>query len=534
MLPLLVVAAAAASSASASSPLLVFDRPAAAPHEFVVAKTARKGSLRHVRRNTLRLSVGGVALGRLAVSRKGNGKLRFEVPNLPAGAYDVLLSGFRGRPHARTAGTLQVMTAPTRVRTCEQSVYGKVSDDDIDRSLHVGPLRFIGYDPAAASSAAWLEGLRNPRGEYAQKVLLLLERGAEATIAIAPADRRDIALFYFPSRLSADRVTDGDAAVGFAACAETESAQPYTQFNGGYIFRRALCAHISVSVAGRSEPIALALPFGKPCGVARRAAPRNGRIAFTRGNWIYTVAPGGGRPTKLVKGSDPAWAPDGGQLAFNRGDALYVSDANGQGVHKLAGDAIGPAWSPDGSRIAFAGYEYPFDDCIPTTSYAIVWTIAADGSDRRLFTPAAVARSICSLPGGDADPSWSPDGARIAVTHSALHVPTRFDNTVIVAPTSGKPRKAVRAGFAPDWSPTGGLIAWVRSYRGASNIFVGPPTASSKSRRLVRGSTPEWSPDGAKIVFSAGGRLKVFDVKTGAVRRLSVGPNDRSPSWAQR
>src|SRR5262245_59829877 len=90
VLPLLIVALVAVASASASSSLLVFDRPTAAPHEFVVAKTARKGALLRVRKRALRLSVDGVALGRLAVSRKGNGRLRFEVPNLPSGPYNVL------------------------------------------------------------------------------------------------------------------------------------------------------------------------------------------------------------------------------------------------------------------------------------------------------------------------------------------------------------------------------------------------------------------------------------------------------------
>jgi hypothetical protein len=265
MLPLLVVGLVVVASASASSPLLVFDRPAAAPHEFVVAKNARKGALLRVRKRPLRLSIGGVDLGRLKVNRKGNGRLRFGVPNLPAGVYDVMLRGLPGRPALRPVGSFEVANGPVAVRSCEQSVYGKLSEDYIARSLHVGPLRFIGYDPAVASTSAWMAGLRIRTGQYAQKILMLVERGAQATISIAPQDRREIALMYIPERFNLQRVTDGDAAVTLRACSEAESEQPYTQFNGGVVFRQPLCAHVEVEVAGRPEPIRITLPFGKTC-----------------------------------------------------------------------------------------------------------------------------------------------------------------------------------------------------------------------------------------------------------------------------
>ena len=258
----------AVAGAVASTPSFVFDRPSAAPHEFVVAKSAVKGQLKNVRKRTLRLYLADANLGRVSVSRKGNGRLRFEVPNLPAGRYSLRLRGLPGRPALRTVGSFEITSAQTPVRSCAQSVYGKVSDDYIARSLHVGPLRFIGYDPAVASTSAWLTGLRIRTGQYAQKVLMLVERGAQATISIAPQDQRDIALMYIPERFNLQRVTDGDAAVTLRACGAAESEEPYTQFNGGFVFRHGLCAHVEVAVAGRPEPLHRELPFGKPCGAS--------------------------------------------------------------------------------------------------------------------------------------------------------------------------------------------------------------------------------------------------------------------------
>jgi TolB protein len=262
---------------------------------------------------------------------------------------------------------------------------------------------------------------------------------------------------------------------------------------------------------------------------------RNGQIAFARGNWIYVVGPNGGTPTRLVKGSNPDWSPDGAQLAFDRNYNLYVSDSHGRNVRKLTDDGRGPAWSPDGKRIAFTGIQYPFSDCTPTSTYEIVWTIAADGSDRKLFTPKGLAQEICSIPGGDTDPSWSPGGKSIVFTYRQYVVHDIFDQSLVVAPVAGKPRRVIRAGAQPDWSPDGKSIAWSRYYRGVSQIFSGGPTAASKARRLTRGGKgsyrPVWSPDGAKIVFVRSGALMVLDLKTRKVLKITSGPSDGAPSW---
>jgi hypothetical protein len=262
VLQLAVVVLISASSASASAPLLVFDRAAAAPHAFVVAKTARPRALKAVRKRVLRLSLGGVAVGRLRVDRGGNGKLRFEVPNLPPAEYPLVLHGLRNGPKA--IGSYSVVEGVPPVRDCAHSVYGRLDDAYVARSLGYGPVKLIGYDPAKAGDPSWPQ--KNPlTGDFGVKVLLLVERGAVATLSVAAQDRSDIALVYMGR--GDYRVVGGDAGVTFVACSSAESEQAYTQFNGGFMYHRPLCAHFTLAVEGR-ETIPFALPFGKPCALS--------------------------------------------------------------------------------------------------------------------------------------------------------------------------------------------------------------------------------------------------------------------------
>jgi hypothetical protein len=252
----------AIAGAAASTPTFVFDKPSAAPHEFVVAKTVGK-TLKKVRKRTLRLYLGNVHLGFLNIDRKGNGRLRFEVPNVPPGAHRVLLRGLPGRPRVRQVGSFRVLEPTPPVRGCDSSVYGRLDQQHVERSQHIGPLILVGYVPDTP--------LRRDAvtGEYPIKVLLAVERGAPVTLAVVPEQRRLVALSYIPERFNRRRVQDGDPAVTFVSCRGGESvpwaSEPQTQFNGGFVFKQPLCAHFTLAVEGDAKPISFALPFGKPC-----------------------------------------------------------------------------------------------------------------------------------------------------------------------------------------------------------------------------------------------------------------------------
>jgi Tol biopolymer transport system component len=91
-----------------------------------------------------------------------------------------------------------------------------------------------------------------------------------------------------------------------------------------------------------------------------------GAIAFARRaagatSWIYVIRHPGGKPRRLLRGSDPDWSPDGEQLAFARADGIHTASASGRGLRRLtrglsASADREPAWSPSGARIAFVRF----------------------------------------------------------------------------------------------------------------------------------------------------------------------------------
>src|SRR5207237_4488528 len=122
---------------------------------------------------------------------------------------------------------------------------------------------------------------------------------------------------------------------------------------------------------------------------------------------VYVMRADGSETRQLTRGpgedSRPTWAPDGRRIAFVREGELYVVPAAGGAPHRLTrglgGDAGDPAWSPDGKLIA---YDYRR----PGYSIREIWVVRADGRD---------ARPVTRLGQASALPSWSADGAPVAL-----------------------------------------------------------------------------------------------------------------------
>src|SRR6185436_8587984 len=94
-----------------------------------------------------------------------------------------------------------------------------------------------------------------------------------------------------------------------------------------------------------------------------------------------------------------ALSPDGRTLALDLLGTLWTMPAAGgtaTPITDIAMDARQPSWSPDGTRIAFQAYR---------TSTWQIWTVKADGTD---------LRPVTSGPYDDREPAWSPDGRQIA------------------------------------------------------------------------------------------------------------------------
>jgi Tol biopolymer transport system component len=145
-----------------------------------------------------------------------------------------------------------------------------------------------------------------------------------------------------------------------------------------------------------------------------------------------------------------------------------------------------PFWSPDGSRIVYSAGA--IDDTIG------LWTMSADGSDRRRLTTEIGEH-----------PTWSPDGHFIvfdADSGNSIKIISSHGGTPIrIVPDSVK----IFRGGNPNWSPDGALIALEGKGEGGLSLRI---------LDLSRGTAPIvftregaifvpccWSRDGQAVFF---------------------------------
>jgi Tol biopolymer transport system component len=182
-----------------------------------------------------------------------------------------------------------------------------------------------------------------------------------------------------------------------------------------------------------------------------------------------------------------------GKIAFTKfistGTAnydIYTMNADGSNqvdITNTATDELQPSWSPDGTKIAFTS--------LSSGNYDI-WTMNADGSN-------PVNRT--SNGGADMNPVWSPDGSKIAFEttrdgNSEIYTMS-IDGTNQVDITNNG-----AGDFGPSWSPDGDQIAFRRN----DDIFKIDINGANTVNLTLDGSAypdrdPDWSPDGTHIVF---------------------------------
>ena len=254
---------------------------------------------------------------------------------------------------------------------------------------------------------------------------------------------------------------------------------------------------------------------------------------------IYVMNADGSGQTRLtdneVRGRELSWSPDGRRIAFQSwrddNEDIYVMNADGSDITRLTHNEAydyGPSLSPDGQRIAFSS----------DRDGGGIYVMNIDGSDVTRLTDNEAY---------DSDPSWSPDGRRIAF-ESNRDDPVRSDDRLIFniyvmnADGSGQTRLTDNPGSDsdPSWSPDGQRIAFSSDRDGNGDIYV-MNTDGSDVTRLTDNpgfdSDPSWSPDGRRIAFSSyRGRdadIFVMNADGSGVKRLVDSPaTDGSPSWS--
>ncbi len=190
-------------------------------------------------------------------------------------------------------------------------------------------------------------------------------------------------------------------------------------------------------------------------------SPSGEKLAFVstrnRKREIWTIDSSGKNERLITSGFLPAWSPDGRKLAITRSDAkgrrqIWIIGVDGKGERQLTSEGSNhcPAWSPKGDKVAYwsgnvRGFgqvwvmrsdgthpkqlthsertkytpdgssanapAWLFNKRIAYWSgiehrYGQVWTMNADGTDRKQLT-------IAAAPASSDNPTWSPDGKRI-------------------------------------------------------------------------------------------------------------------------
>ncbi len=175
----------------------------------------------------------------------------------------------------------------------------------------------------------------------------------------------------------------------------------------------------------------------------------------------------------------------------------------------LVSGAIDPSWSPDGKKLAFS-----LGGAIETC--ALIGTTCA---------PAALA-----TPASGTEPVWSADGTKIAFVNSGnIHTVT----------STGAGDTTIVTGTDPSWSPDGTKIA----YTSGGSVFTCTVSSCSGTQLVSAGSQPAWSPDSATIAYQAvsGGHSQIFVIPAGggtATQVTGASPSsfatdeETAPNWS--
>jgi TolB protein len=180
--------------------------------------------------------------------------------------------------------------------------------------------------------------------------------------------------------------------------------------------------------------------------------------------------------------------------------ALVLGACSGGSDRGQPEDRASPSTAPSEATGSSGGDRSSLSGRIVFDNFDDVWSINADGTDLTRLTHS---------PGPEFDPSWSPDGTKIAFRHER-----RDESEIWVMNSDGTGQRRLTAGLSPAWSPDGSKIAYAspgeincppgRGPR-CTGISIMNPDGSGQHRlpHTDGGEYPSWSPDGKRVAFNS-------------------------------
>ncbi len=204
---------------------------------------------------------------------------------------------------------------------------------------------------------------------------------------------------------------------------------------------------------------------------------------------------------------------------------LIVADADGENAHLILESRfpiMSPAWSPDGQWLAYVSFE---------SKLSGVYVQLVRTGERRLVSARA---------GVNGAPAWSPDGKKLALTLSG----SSGNPDVYVLDLASQHLTRITDDPAidtePEWSPDGRTLYFTSDRAGSPQIYQMSSEGGGRPKRITfegnYNARPRVSADGSQLAMvtldSGNYRIGVQDLTSGAVRVLSHGHLDESPSFA--
>lgn len=193
----------------------------------------------------------------------------------------------------------------------------------------------------------------------------------------------------------------------------------------------------------------------------------------------------------LLVACEDGGAEDVARIAFisdrDGNQELYVMNADGSNLKRLTDtehNEQNPSWSPDGTKIAFVAES---DGGLPLYKH---YVMDADGTG---LVEVAEAYNMSRQAAYD----WSPDGTQFAIgAVGARVVNVDGSGEVVLAPG---PRPA--QSFDPLWSPDGSQIVFWGQNGADRALYFADPDGSNLTRFTEDGTRANWSPDGTKLGY---------------------------------